>query len=75
MTWFTAPDGRRFRVYEQRCLHTSCWAARCECGHRLTAHDFDEDGARACATEALSRTDPLNRRDFAHPAFQCKAKR
>lgn len=71
--WHTAPDGRRFRVYEGRCLHTACWQARCECGHKLTAHDFDADGAYRGAVEALTTRDPLNRRDFAHPRFQCKA--
>lgn len=75
MTWHTAPDGRRFKVYEQSCLHTACWAASCECGHKLTAHDFDADGALACALDALARRDPLGRRDFAHPMDQCSAAR
>jgi hypothetical protein len=69
--WHTAADGRRFRVYEQRCLHSDCWAASCECGHKLTAHDFDAAGAEECARGALGRRDPLNRRDFAHPLDQC----
>jgi hypothetical protein len=73
VTWHIAPDGRRFRVYEQRCLHTACWAAECECGHKLTAHDFDAEGALACALEALGSRDRLNRPDFAHPVDQCGA--
>lgn len=70
-----APDGRRFRVYERRCLHSDCWAAACECGHVLTAHDFDADGARRGALEVLCRRDPLARRGFAHPLDQCSAPR
>jgi hypothetical protein len=73
--WHTAPDGRRFRVYEARCLHSACWSAKCECGHRLTAHDFDAEGAVACALEALGRRDRLDRPDFAHPLDQCSVDR
>jgi hypothetical protein len=69
--WHQAPDGRRFRVYEGRCVHYDCWQARCGCGHKLTAHDFDADGAYRSALDALSRRDPLDRPDFAHPPEQC----
>lgn len=67
----TAPDGRRFRVYRGRCLCTPCWQARCECGHKLTAHDFDAEGARRGALEALQDDDP--RPEFAHPPSRCTA--
>lgn len=70
--WYVARDGRRFEVYEGRCLHSDCWQAKCECGHKLTSHDFDAAGAWRGAMDALSRTDPLNRRDFAHPRCQCR---
>lgn len=69
--WHTAPDGRRFKVYLGRCVCRPCWQARCECGHRLTAHDFDADCARRSALDELRRTDPLGRPDFAHPPEQC----
>jgi hypothetical protein len=72
--WYAARDGRRFRIYKGRCLCCPCWQARCECGHKLTAHDWDAAGAYACALGALARRDPLNRRDFAHPPEQCGRK-
>jgi hypothetical protein len=68
---YTAPDGRGFRTYKGKCLCSPCWQARCECGHKLTAHDFDEDGARRGALEAMGQRDPLDRREFAHPPDQC----
>jgi hypothetical protein len=72
VTWKTAPDGRQFTVYKGTCLHSECWCARCQCGHKLTAHDFDFEGAYRGAIEALTKRDPLNRRDFAHPPEQCR---
>lgn len=74
MTHHVAGDGRRFRIVEQRCAHSGCWAAWCECGHKLTAHDFDAEGAERCAREALGTRDPLDRPDFAHPRYQCSAR-
>lgn len=70
--WHTAPDGRLFRVFEGKCLHSACWRARCLCGHWLTKHDFDADGAYNGAIEAMTRRDALDRPDFAHPRNQCK---
>jgi hypothetical protein len=54
-TWYVAPDRRRFAVYERNCLHGACWAARCECGHELSAHDFDAAGAFRSALDALAK--------------------
>lgn len=66
--WHRAEDGRRFRVYERRCVHTACFAARCECGHLLTAHDFDASGAVASALDCLRR--PAAPPDFGHPTCE-----
>jgi hypothetical protein len=74
-TWHRAVDGRWFRVYKGSCVCSPCWQARCECGHKLTAHCFDQKDAQREALEALSTRDPLNRRDFAHPTFQCHPNR
>jgi hypothetical protein len=62
--WHTAPDGRRFRVYLGRCLCSPCWQARCECGEKLTAHDFDAEGALEGALATLASDDP--RQGFGH---------
>jgi hypothetical protein len=71
--WLLAGDGRRFQVRQQQCVHSDCWAAWCECGHKLTAHDFDPESAARSARQALGTRDLLDRPDFAHPPDQCKA--
>lgn len=47
-----------FKVYEiMRCC-SPCFGAKClGCGEWLTKHDFDPEGAAACAEQAFSRTD------------------
>ena len=60
-----AADGRRFTVYEGRCLCSPCWQARCECGTVLTKHDFTAEEAAAGAREVLASPDP--RPGFGHP--------
>lgn len=59
-----APDGRRFAVGERSCLCNGCWAAWCECGELLTAHDFDAEGARRGALAVLACAD--ERPGFGH---------
>jgi hypothetical protein len=62
--WHEAPDGRRFQTFIGDCLCSPCWQGRCECGEALTKHDFDREGAVACALEVLRSPDP--RKGFGH---------
>lgn len=72
VTWHTAPDGRRFKVFQSNaCLCAPCWQAWCECGVALTKHDFDAEGARRGAVEVLASNDA--RPGFGHP--RCRKSR